>query len=117
MQRELHMSKTDKDLPYWVKAERHGVARHRHLSRRGLPLTCDLYAPTRGFDSCSWSLPLLRLSNCPTEYARTTFYAPDRSRVRDAVLALRREVNTYGDLVDGDVYSRQHRHSGLYDRE
>lgn len=110
------MSKTDKDIPYWVQARRHGVPRHRHLDRRGVPRPCDLEEDRNGFSDCYWTLPLRR-SNCPTEYARLTYYRPENARVRVAVEKLRREYNAYGNLVDPDVMCTQHRHTGLYDRD
>ena len=122
------MSRTDKDRPPWVVIVSEGRSGHRHRDAEGRHVACDAdgtwWAAKRpdGSLGCFPVLPLTRpawwrYSTAPPKADRALlFHRRERSRARMATSRLRREFNAAGELVDGDVFCRQHRNGLRWDR-
>lgn len=108
------MSRTDKDRPYWVKANDATLLRepdHGYGHAQG----CTLNKPlARGelWRVCA-NLPVIYpvTDEPPRELIRDAYYGPDRAASRDTLVRMAREFNTFGDVDDTPVQPNQHKHA------
>ena len=133
------MSRTDKEMPWWVIApwyEPHHVRKCEFAQHsrwlEGPWVTCTL--PARavrgrnqvrrrgGLQTCIWT-PVwpswrearhLHVNPVPRWYVRHIWWDRERTRQRGKLGELVKEFNSNADLVDGDFPSWQHRHCATW---
>lgn len=127
------MSRTDKQMPWWVIAPwyepchaRRCEFAHRYRWSGGARAVCNL--PTRavrnagrypkyGPEECFWT-PVwpswreatpLYVNPVPRWYVRHIWWGPERTRKRNKLGEMVKEYNSNADLDDGDFPNWQHR--------
>lgn len=114
------MSKTDKDLPTWVKRRREGWIEHDHRDGVCIMQTDGEARPTCGFVADRRYDP--RYSRVPRGWVRQVWHGPERARerddLRDAVRRSNADLCGGADLEnvldDFDFPCPQARHSATY---
>lgn len=118
------MSRTDKDVPNWVRAEewepRHTIRCEFGREDCSLPVEPSYHRPGkfRFHRGCVW-LPSydltydLRMRGTPHWFATLYFTRPERAKVRDTLKKAKAEYKATGE-VDVEPPTEQHRHSARW---
>jgi hypothetical protein len=129
LREEAEMSRTDKDLPFWMLSHYWEPDHHscQYASWRNGRRECDLPAEpiyerpvnhswrTRHGAACSWRPTWDHYYSpygprgVPDRFVRLYFTGPDRSRVRDELTKARQEYRATGE-IDIVPSATQHRH-------
>lgn len=116
------MSRTDKDLPYWMRATKYRPVHHWSciVGRKPCTLPGELFKGQahyrRRFTACYWDAVDERnfWEYCPPKaFIDHTWNNPERRRVRDTSRSIAKDYNANGD-TELDIPNEQHRHRSTY---
>lgn len=134
------MSRTDKEMPWWVICDwyepAHGInCRYRiprHWRSRERDAECTLpdrpvrhrgrFVYFRGLSTCTWETVwpswrqarYLHVRAVPRWYVQHVWDNAERVRERDGLRKMVKEYNSNADLADGDFPNWQHRHCATW---
>lgn len=111
------MARTDKDRPYWVRADdplEYREEDHHHISWRGEPLVCDIHLSAKDkqnrYTNCGYWLPYsIYRGGPPAWFRRARWHGPERRRELTELGELAKLFRG-GDLENLDFANFQHHH-------